>query len=178
MNRRDILKLAATSAAVPAVGIAQQPAAKPAPSPASLWTPSFFDAHQFQTVTALADLIIPATETPGAIAAQVDRHIDHLLSASSEDEKQAFREGLGWLDGYAIRTQGHPFVRCARDRQVSILETLSASDAPELAPGRRFFELAKRLTAQLFYATEIGFNELNQGGRVPATFGCPHPEHP
>jgi hypothetical protein len=177
MNRRDILKLAATSAAVPAVGIAQQPVGKLAPS----WAPSFFDAHQFQTVAVLVDLIIPVTDTPGAIAAQVDRHIDHLLAASPEDEKQAFREGLGWLDGYAIRTQGKPFVRCARDVQVSILETLDASiasEAPNLAPGHRFFQLAKRLTAELFYATEIGFNELNQGGRVPATFGCPHPEHP
>jgi hypothetical protein len=174
MNRRDILKLAATSAAVPAVGIAQQPAGKLTPS----WTPSFFDAHQFQTVTALVDLIIPVTDTPGAIAAQVDRHIDHLLAASPEDDKQAFREGLGWLDGYAIRTQSKPFVRCARDRQVSILETLDAGEAPDLVPGHRFFQLAKQLTAELFYATEIGFNELNQGGRVPATFGCPHPEHP
>ena len=174
MKRRDILKLAATSAAVPAVGIAQQPAAKPAPS----WTLSFFDAHQFHTVTVLVDLIIPVTDTPGALAAQVDRHIDHLLAASPEDDKQAFREGLGWLDGYAIRTQAKPFVRCARDRQVSILETLDSSDVPDLAPGRRFFELAKRLTAQLYYSTEIGFNELNKGGRVPATFGCAHPEHP
>ena len=175
MNRRDILKLAATSAAaVPAVGIAQQPAAKPAAS----WRPSFFDAHQNQTVTTLADIIIPATDTPGAMAAQVDRHLDHLLAASPEDEKQAFREGLGWLDGYALRTQGKPFVRCARDRQVSILETLDSNSAPDLAPGHRFFELAKRLTVQLYYSTEIGFNELNKGARVPATFGCPHPEHP
>jgi hypothetical protein len=25
--------------------------------------------------------------------------------------------------------------------------------------------------------TQIGFNELNKGGRVPASFGCRHPEH-
>jgi hypothetical protein len=174
MNRRDLLKLAATSAAVPAVGIAQQPTGKLTLS----WTPSFFDEHQHLTVVMLVDLIIPVTGTPGAIAAQVDRHLDHLLAASPEDDKQVFREGLGWLDGYAIRTQGKPFVRCARDRQVFILQTLDEGEAPDLAPGHRFFALAKRLTAQLFYATEIGFNELNQGGRVPATFGCPHPEHP
>ncbi len=174
MNRRDILKLAATSAAVPAVGIAQQPAGKLVSS----WTPAFFDEHQHLTVVALVDLIIPVTDTPGATAAQVDRHLDHLLSASPQDDKQAFRDGLGWLDGYAIRMEGKSFVRCARDRQVSILEKLDTSDTPDLAPGHRFFALAKRLTAQLFYATEIGFNELNKGGRVPATFGCPHPEHP
>jgi hypothetical protein len=131
MNRRDILKLAAASAVVPPVGIAQQPIAKAAPA----WRPAFFDAHQYQTVTTLADLIIPATDTPGAIAAQVDRHLDHLLAASPEDDKQPFREGLGWLDGYAIRTQGKPFVRCARDRQVSILETSTqACSGPRARP--------------------------------------------
>jgi len=32
------------------------------------------------------------------------------------------------------------------------------------------------MTAEVYYATEIGFNELNKGGRVPATFGGPHQE--
>ena len=37
--------------------------------------------------------------------------------------------------------------------------------------------MLKGMTAEVYYATEIGFNELNKGGRVPATFGCQHPEH-
>ena len=48
---------------------------------------------------------------------------------------------------------------------------------PDIAPGHRFFRMRKRMTAEIYYSTEIGFNELNKGGRAPATFGCRHPEH-
>jgi hypothetical protein len=178
MKRRDILKLATSAAVVPAAGIAQQRSASPAAKPEGLWAPSFFDQHQHRTVVALVDLIIPATDTPGAKAALVDRHMDHLLAASPEDDQQAIREGLGWLDGFAIRKEGRPFLRCAPERQVAILKLLDAGEQPDLAPGQRFFQRMKSLTAQLYYATEIGFNELNKGGRVPTTFACTHPEHP
>jgi hypothetical protein len=181
MKRRDILKLATSAAVVPAAGIAQQRAqtgASPAAKPERAWAPSFFDLHQHRTVIALVDLIIPATDTPGAKAALVDRHMDHLLAASPEDDTQEIREGLGWLDGYAIRTEGKPFERCASARQVAMLKALDAGEPPDLAPGHRFFQRMKQLTAQLYYATEIGFNELNKGGRVPKTFACEHPEHP
>ncbi len=176
MQRRDLLKLATSTAVIPAIGIAQQPAA-PAAKPEPIPAPRFFDAHQFQTLTAIVDLIIPATDTPGAKAAQVDRHIDHLFGATPENETQDFRDGLSWLDGYAIRTENKPFVKCSRERQVAILETLDTTEQPDLAPGHRFFQYAKRLTAQVYYATEIGFNELNKGGRIPDTFACKHPEH-
>jgi len=48
-------------------------------------------------------------------------------------------------------------------------------------PGHTFFRDAKSLTARIYYATEIGHQELNKGGRVPAwPFdgpGCDHPSH-
>src|SRR2546426_3964446 len=87
MNRRDLLKLGASAAAVPAAGLAQQhdehatPAQKVAKA-ATEWRPELLDDHQNQTVMVLVDLIIPATDTPGAKAALVNRHIDHLLAAA------------------------------------------------------------------------------------------------
>ena len=56
MHRRDLLKLGASFAAIPAAWAAQ--AAKPH------WRPSVFDDHQNETVIALTELIIPATD-PG-----------------------------------------------------------------------------------------------------------------
>jgi hypothetical protein len=180
MNRRDLLKLGASVAAVPAAGIAQQHdhvAGPPMAKPAEQWKPEFLDDHQNQTVIALVDLIIPATDTPGAKAALVNRHIDHILSAAPQDEKTRFREGLWWVDGYAIRKHNKPFVGCTPAEQTAILETLDAGTEPGVGPGQRFFQMLKGITAEIYYATEIGFNELNKGGRVPATFACPHPEH-
>lgn len=179
MKRRDLLKLPASIAAAAAAGNAQQhdhPSGGTPPA-AAAWHPEFFDDHEAKTVIALIDLIIPATDTPGASAAHVDRHLDHLLAAMSEEEKTKFREGLWWVDGYAIRKHGGPFASCTPDQQRSMLEALDDGNDPNLAPGHQFFQLIKGATAEIYYATETGFNELNKGGRVPATFGCPHPEH-
>jgi gluconate 2-dehydrogenase gamma chain len=179
MNRRDLLKLGV--AAAPAAGTAQQhrhaQAGGVQAQPALAWKPELFDDHQNETVIALVDLIIPATDTPGAKAARVNQHMDHIFAAAPEDERTKFREGLSWVDGYAIRKIGQPFLRCTPEQQNAILRTLDAGTDPDVAPGHRFFQMFKGVTAEIYYATEIGFAELNKGGRVPAGFGCPHPEH-
>jgi len=180
MNRRDLLKLGASVAAVPAAGGAQQgdyAAAGDAAKPPAEWKPELFDDHANETVVALIDLIIPATDTPGAKAALVNRHMDHILAASSEEVKTEFREGLWWVDGYALRKHGTPFAGCTEARQTAILEALDAGADPDVAPGYRFFGMLKSMTGQIYYATEAGFRELNKGGRVPATFACHHAEH-
>jgi len=179
MKRRDLLKLGASVATTPALGIAQEHshAGAGAAKPASEWAPELFDEHQNQTVISLVDLIIPATDTPGAKAALVNRHIDHSLAAAPEDEKTQFREGLWWVDGYAIRKHGKPFASCSAAQQTAILEMLDTGADPVNGPGHKFFQMLKGMTARIYYSTEIGFKELNKGGRVPATFGCQHPEH-
>jgi hypothetical protein len=179
MNRRDLLKLGASVAAVPARAIAQNPVSPGASTPATPdadWKPELFDDHENQTVIALIDLIIPATDTPGAKAALVNRHADHILAAGPEEEKTKFREGLWWVDGYALRKHGKPFSGCTEAQQIALLESLDAEADPDLAPGHRFFQMLKGMTSEIYYATEIGFQELNKSG-VPATFGCQHPGH-
>src|SRR5579863_10707704 len=100
MHRRDLLKLAA-SFAIPSAW-AQQ-AARPD------WKPSCLDDHQNETLIALTELIIPATDTPGAKAAHVNRYLDLFLRDGVVAQREEFLEGLNWLDGYAIREHGHPF---------------------------------------------------------------------
>lgn len=180
MNRRDLLKLGASVAAAPAAGIAQDHEhhnTGAAAKPTDAWKPELFDEHEAKTVLALVDLIIPATDTPGAKAALVDRHLDHILAASEEEEKTRLREGLWWVDGYSIRKKGKPFAECAASDQTAILESLDAGTEPDIAPGHHFFGMLKSMTARIYYSTDAGFQELNKGGRVPPTFGCRHAEH-
>src|SRR5690349_14605878 len=134
MNRRELLKLGASVAAAPAAGIAQQhehPASGAAPKPTAEWKAELFDEHENQTVIALVDLIIPATDTPGAKAAVVNRHMDHILAAAPEDEKTRFREGLWWIDGYAMRKYSKPFTGCNTPEQTAILQTLDQGKDPD-----------------------------------------------
>lgn len=165
MNRREYLQL--TTAAVASPALAQTAA----------WKPQALDAHQNDTVIALTDIIIPSTDTPGAKAAQVNRYIDLLLHDGPLSERGRFLEGLSFLDAYAIRKHGEPFVRCTAAQQTAILEAFDKNETLDVAPGHRFFRMAKQLTSRIYYSTEIGYKELNKGGRVPSTFGCRHPEH-
>ena len=167
MHRRDLIKLGASLAAFPST----IPVAWAAQAAKSDWRPAILDAHQNETVIVLTELIIPATDTPGAKAARVNRYIDLFLRDGDARQRERFLDGLNWLDGQMLRAYGHPFVRCTPEQQTAQLQAMDAS-AP--GPGRNFFRLAKNLTQQIYYSTEIGFQELNKGGRVPKTFGCTH----
>ncbi len=180
MKRRDLFKISASAAAaLPTLAQTPPAATKPATiAPAApAWKPKLFDEHQNATVIALTELIIPATDTPGAKAALVNRHLDLLLADGSQDDRVAFISGLNWLDGYAIRLHKHPFVKCTAAQQTAILTTLDEGKEAGIAPGRRFFRIAKSWTSRIYYNTQIGFQELNKGGRVPASFGCTHTSH-
>ncbi len=179
MNRRELFRIGASSAAALAVaGEAEGQHAHPVNNASTLaasdsaWKPSVFDTHQNETVIALTELIIPETDTPGAKAALVNRYIDLMLRDGDGAARDRFIDGLNWLDGYAIRSAGSPFVRLPEARQVAILETLDTSNDSSLQAGNQFFRSVKALCARIYYATEIGFKELNKGGRVPSGFGC------
>jgi len=180
MHRRDVLQIGIAAAALPAIVSAQE---KPHPEPVSEptdkpdWKPQVFDAHQNQTVIALTALIVPATDTPGAKEVNANRYIDLLLADGPDSERARFLEGLSWLDGYSITRYSHPFLGAAADQQIEILKTLETDEAPDVEPGRRFFRMIKSMTSMVYYNTQAGFREMNKGGRVPASFGCRHPEH-
>jgi hypothetical protein len=158
MDRRDVLL---ATAAFPVLLEAQ-----------TEWKPALFDAHQNATVVALTELIIPATDTPGAKAANVNRYLDLMLNDGPDPQRIAFLEGLGWLDSHARSQHGAPFVRLTPAQQTAILTELDQNKAG-LEDGVRFFRMAKGFTARIYYNTQAGYAELNKGGRVPAAIGCP-----
>jgi hypothetical protein len=157
MNRREALKTgAAVALATPFLR-------------AATWKPSLFTAHQNETVIALTDLIIPATDTPGAKAALVNRYMDLLLKDGSSTERDRFLAGLKWLDEESQRREKVVFVKMPAAKQIELLESLDSGEGE----GNEFFRLAKSFTVRVYYQTEIGTKELNKRG-VPKSFGCTH----
>jgi hypothetical protein len=157
MNRRDALKTGV--AAVLSIPYLE----------AASWKPALFSAHENETVIALTDLLIPATDTPGAKAALVNRYMDLLLSAGSKKEREGILGGLKWLDEESNRQFKTTFVKLSANQQTSLLQSLEAGSGQ----GKEFFHLAKSMTARIYYQTEIGFKELNKYG-TPKSFGCAH----
>jgi hypothetical protein len=156
MNRREALKTGAAALSIPFLEAAE-------------WKPALFTAHQNETVIALVDLIIPATDTPGAKAALVNRYMDLILRDGSATERDRFLAGLKWLDDESIRRDKAQFVKLPAAKRVAILESIDSGEGE----GNRFFRVAKSFTSRVYYATEIGMKELNKRG-VPKSFGCSH----
>jgi hypothetical protein len=156
----------------------------PNPSqPSGEWKPLFFDPHQNETVIALAELIIPATDTPGAKEAKVNRVIDLFLNDEEADTQQEFLEGLAWIDGRALMRHQKPFVELTTEQQTSLLQPLAdpAHHNPEDRRGVKFFQEIKDATLFGYYTSQIGMEqELHYGGdQYNDSFlgACTHPEH-
>ena len=186
MNRRDLIRSAILGAGAASVAGAQQhhhthlttiAPAQAAATAAGPWTPTILDEHQNATVIQLSELIIPTTDTPGAKDAKVNEWVDLYLQDLAEDKGHSFIMGLGWLDGYANKKYGAPFVALTEAQQVAILKELDGgAPADDLLPGKAFFNEIKRLTVQGYYTSRIGIAELNKEG-VPSTYACTHGSH-
>lgn len=121
----------------------------------------YFNQADFQTISRIADLILPATDTPGAIAAQVPRFIDMVVSRNEHQQRLA-ADGLRWLDERAQREGASTFVKLNEAQQLAVLEPLcQAFDSNPLDEGRivQFFGMIKSLTADGYYTSEIGLME-------------------
>jgi hypothetical protein len=129
--------------------------------------PQFFSQSDFAMVSRIADLIIPATDTPGAIGAGVPAYID-LVIARNTDQQLVAADGLRWVDAEAQRIGGKSFIDLSEPQQLSILEPLcEQSDAATNSHARnvQFFSLMKSLTADGYYTSRIGLmNELKYKG--------------
>ena len=144
------------------------------------WKPRLLDDAEVETVTQLAERIIPETDTPGARRALVHQYIDFVLARGAAERQERFRTGLGWLDRRCQALFGAPFAGLEAARQDQMLERLAASPSSEEPAGTAFFALAKQLTVEGYYRSEAGLvTELGFEGRTfLAEFkGCTHPEH-
>lgn len=194
-GRRDALKKLAMGVGglttLPILGQAKAvAAAMPAmdmrgadPQPAANWKPQFFDAHQDATLIALTELIIPATDTPGAKAALVNRYLDLRYNEETPEHQEEIIQALAWFDGRSLAVHNKPFVSLAETQQKALLEPLAEpkNSKPEDEPGVKAFTLIKSLTIFGYYTSQIGLDEelKYEGDRLNASFpgACTHPEH-
>ena len=99
-------------------------------------------------VVAIADTIIPETDTPGAGAAHVDQFVDALLTDHlAPAEKERFLSGLARLEARARRSHQKSFAELTPAQQAAIVgeldrlafreETLAKASPEPAAPSPR-----------------------------------------
>jgi gluconate 2-dehydrogenase gamma chain len=128
----------------------------------------FLNDADFKTIARITDLIIPSTETAGAIQAGVPEYIDLVISRDI-DHQTLMADGLRWLDAQAKELGDDRFLGLDERGQLSILEPLcEAADAEKTqARNVQFFALLKRLTADGYYTSKVGLmDELEYKGNA------------
>lgn len=157
-------------------------------------------ARAFQTLTppqneivvAMSELMIPATDTPGAKGAQVNEFIDLILSEwATEEEKAVFLAGLTETDRRTKELFGHGFAAASSAEQSAIVQGFdeelsvyrkgqSREWTPfwELRKVTPFFDQMRRMTLVGYYTSTIGQEKELRVEIIPgALHGCV-PEEP
>src|SRR5213080_5160882 len=98
MQRREALRLLMAGGVLPALPTNLFAFFRGA-HPAAGYALRTLNPHQNDTVVAMIDQIIPATDTPGAKGARVNEFIDVILAEwATEEERQNFLNSLAAVD--------------------------------------------------------------------------------
>jgi hypothetical protein len=160
------------------------------------WKPAFLDAHQVETVTLLAEQIVP-----GSTKAKSAQFIDALLSVDTEPRQRRFLQALGAFEGLAIAHAQKPWKGLTEADRTTLLTKASTAESgrpagpggpggarPASAAGagtppaepavtiRDHFDHLKGWISGAYYSSEIGMRELGWNGNVffEKFTGCQH----
>jgi len=126
--------------------------------------------HQSETVATIAEMIIPATDTPGARAAQVHRFIDLLLASGLRTTTGAIPRGLADVDARARAASAADFLGATEAQRSTILTALDAeAQERRKAKGRR----ARGLCRADEFLTVYGYCTSESGHRRAPLRGDP-----
>jgi gluconate 2-dehydrogenase gamma chain len=190
MDRRDALRLLATGAALQLAPrrlfAALREARAVLGTPAA---PRTLDGHQYATVRAMAEMILPKTETPGATDVGVSEFIDLILTEWYDQEERAtFLSGLADVDTRSKTLFEKSFADCAPAQQAEILRALGEemteqADAARDSvrkyrgsspkPDKSFYYRMRQLTLTGYYTSEGGASRELDFQVIPGSYeGC------
>jgi hypothetical protein len=188
MHRRELFKLLAAGAAIPilspdVLAMLRQSQSSTAGALRTL------NAHQNATVIAIAEAIIPQTDTPGATGAKVNEFIDVILTDWATDaERKHFLSGLANVDDRSTALYGKPLIDCTPAQQDTLLRAMDEEwvrqehipkphttgyEKRDQQLSDPFFGVFKRLTLFGYYTSEIGFSQELKKVIIPGSYhGC------
>ena len=176
LQRRELLRRAAwllggAISAPAALAVLQGCSSRDTPAGAD-WTPKFLRGDETRVVSAIADIILPKTDTSGALDANVPAFIDAMMAdVYAADAQARFREGCAAFA--AAVAGGRAFLEQDRAAQTAtVKQALEAAVAADAQP-RPFILMTRELTLLGFYTSQPGILENMQYEQVPTAYhGC------
>jgi hypothetical protein len=132
--------------------------------------PALFDRNRVLQVSQLSEVIIPQTDTAGAIQAGVPEFIHRVVAQwYTPRERAVFLTGLKLVDAESHAQFGGDFVSATHHQQrIAVLQAFEAKDRNSRE--RAFFEQLKELTVLGYYTSEIGSQQELVYRPVPGVY--------
>jgi gluconate 2-dehydrogenase gamma chain len=189
MKRRELLRLLATGAAFQLAPRQLMVVLKEARALlASSSSERTLNARQEATVKAMAEMILPRSDTPGASDVGAAAFIDLVLTEwYDEEDRKRFLAGIADVDERSHAVFGKDFVDCQPIGQSQILVDLGEKMARDIARvndqpvpegefpvDTNFYAMLRRLTLTAYYTSEAGATEELHFEIIPGSYeGCP-----
>ncbi len=145
--------------------------------PVNMSGASLFDDVVRLDIAALAETIIPETDTPGAREAGVGEFIEFMLQEWFPiEDRQRFVDGIQRLDEHCRSEFAVRFADLAQEQQVTVVTALMEGGAESYDDGgSEFFEHAKQLTIFGYYTSEIGMTVERRYLPIPGRYDGAYP---
>lgn len=163
------------------------------------WTPTYFDDTEAACIHALADLILPETETPSAAELGTPQLTEQIIQHVFEANEQAkFKLGFSSFDSVCRSAFKHAFLELDAKQRIEAATLLNLANTARSEPDKRrvnefnealnkdkslnseiienaksFFTAVKELTVLNYYRSEIGATQELHYLPIPGAFdGC------
>ena len=125
---------------------------------------------QLALVGALADTIIPRTDTPSATDVQVPSFIDVVVTENYTDaDRVAFTAGLDAIDALAKNPGGASFVDLQPDARATVIDAIEAASDRRVEPNRTYWRL-KGLIVHGYFTSEPVMKRVLKVEIMPGKF--------
>jgi len=173
MQRRDALKALLAISAAGALAACKADSDTGEGTAKKLSSSPKLSASEMALVSAMAQTIIPQTDTAGAVEAGVPAVIQSLFTDWGDDNyRNYWRGGLDNLDQHFIKSSGQAFAKMSPSQQANALGKYDAKAYGE-AGFDDFYKSMKSTIATAYYMSEPGATEELAYEPVPGEWrGC------
>ncbi len=171
MNRREALRRTASVTGIAissSISLGLLKGCTPSGNPT--WPPMFLKKDEIKLVSSIAEIILPTTETPGALDVHVPEFVDLMLrDYISDEEKTDFRDGLKAIVKTVDQEYSDSFIDCPIDERIKIIQSLEEGTVKQYSQTSKnsFYRIIKQLTILGYYTSEYVMQNMLDYHPIP-----------
>lgn len=142
------------------------------------WTPQAMSSDDAKLLAEICEVILPATDTPGAKDALCDRYIDNVLTVlRPEEDRMNFKDNLKIFNDRSKTKYSRSFLALNSNEKEEVIKIIAdeASRYDKKANGDKphILNAIKELTIAGYCTSEVGAKQLLKYDPVPGPYkGC------